>query len=451
MNDRKHTIFAKIREKFREEKAAVGIIYALAAVPAFALAGGVMDYMNVTKEREALQAALDAGTLAALNLSNFNDVEARKVILKYLKGNYYISSSTQLDFNALTVHTEEIRDRTGVKKKVDAVLPAKVKTPFMNILGLSNFSFTVKSQAKRGIGGLEVVLVLDNTGSMRFSSPTGGSKMNELKIAANELIDTLKRVADRPHVKHVKVGIVPFSSHVMIGKWAWRKSWLDHNDVPSKSAWDGALGVRNPDDDLDIIDGDYDDHPVPAVTSGVYQRIVGRWIYIHKGKNRMPVTMLGLQDVKTRINSLKNKINEMHPDGWTYIPGGLAWGWRVLSKKKPYVRGTSYSYARNKGIKKVIVLMTDGENTCDYHENGYLRCDNYISGRQADQRLKRLCENIKNEGIGIITIAFAVRHRETREMLRECSNMGYYTPETGQLVQTFEEIGRKLTALHLSK
>ncbi len=164
----------------------------------------------------------------------------------------------------------------------------------------------------------------------------------------------------------------------------------------------------------------------------------------------MPAVMLGLQNIKTKKQSLVNKINAMEPTGWTYIPGGLVWGWRILSKTKPYTKGVKYSTANKRGIKKIIVLMTDGANTCDYHKNGYLKCGSG-SGTKADQRLKKLCKNIKNKGIGIITVAFAVEDSDTEDMLRECSNMGFYTPETGELAQTFDDIATKLVSLHLSK
>ena len=440
---------AKVRNKIVEEKGVAGIIFALAAVPAFALVGSVMDYMNVLQERDQVQSALDAGTLASLNLENFQKEKVQEAIKNYLEANYNISKNVELNFDKLSVSVSNDKDSTGLRiKKVTATIPAKVKTPFMKLIGLDYYSFTVRSEAKVGSGGLEVVLVLDNTGSMSWSSPAGGSKIEELKKASKALLNKLEKIAKRPNAKIVKVGIVPFSTHVMIGKNSWKRDWLDHNGL-KKSEWDGALGVRNPDEGLDIIDGEYKDYPIPAVKSGVYQKENGKWKYVHKGKDKMPTVMLGLQNIKKKKASLIEKIDSMEPDGWTYIPGGLVWGWRVLSKKKPYVRGTSYSYANSRGIKKVIVLMTDGANTCDYHKNGYLKCGSG-SGRKADDRLKKLCENIKAKNIGIITVAFAVKDSNTEDMLRECSNMGFYTPETGELESAFEDIGNKLISLHLS-
>ncbi len=433
-----------------DEKASAGVIFALASVPALALVGGAVDYMHVLEQRNHVQAALDAGTLAALNLSNLRADSARKVIEKYLRANYANSSHVTLSYADMDVTVVNKTTNNGMKsKQVKASISGKAEMPFLKLIGLGNYSFTVTSEAKVGTGGLEVVLVLDNTGSMAWASSAGGSKMDELKQATKNLLENLEKLSKRPGAETVKVGIVPFSTYVMVNKNAWSKFWLDHNGL-SKSEWDGALGVRNPEYDLDITDGKYDTHPVPAVKNGVYQRYRGTWVYVDYDKSTMPVTMLGLQNIKKKKKALENKIDSMRASGWTYIPAGLVWGWRILSHKKPYVKGVRYSTARKRGIKKIIVLMTDGANTCDYYGDGALKCGSG-RGNDADQRLQKLCNNIKKKGIGIITVAFSVQDINTENMLQACSNMGFYKPETGQLVQTFNQIGQKLVSLHLSK
>ena len=45
--------------------------------------------------------------------------------------------------------------------------------------------------------------------------------------------------------------------------------------------------------------------------------------------------------------------------GGTNQAEGLAWGWRVLSPTAPFTEGAPYG----PDVRKVIVLMSDGENT----------------------------------------------------------------------------------------
>jgi hypothetical protein len=48
--------------------------------------------------------------------------------------------------------------------------------------------------------------------------------------------------------------------------------------------------------------------------------------------------------------------------GGTNQAEGLAWGWRVLSPSAPFTEGRPYNDPSDP-VRKVIVLMTDGENT----------------------------------------------------------------------------------------
>ncbi len=109
----------------------------------------------------------------------------------------------------------------------------------------------------------------------------------------------------------------------------------------------------------------------------------------------------GLSDQHATI---KNKINAMTPSGWTNITIGVAWGMEALSANAPL------SGARAAGTsRKIIVLMTDGENTQNYWKNV-----NVWNGRQwvVDQptrdwinaRTSAACNTAKANGVEIYTV-----------------------------------------------
>ena len=54
----------------------------------------------------------------------------------------------------------------------------------------------------------------------------------------------------------------------------------------------------------------------------------------------------------------------MAAQGATGVGEGAMWGWRVLSPGAPFTDGRAYSTKNN---TKVLVLMTDGQNT--YYPN----------------------------------------------------------------------------------
>ncbi len=129
--------------------------------------------------------------------------------------------------------------------------------------------------------------------------------------------------------------------------------------------------------------------------------------------------------------------------GETYIPAGLIWGWRLLSPEAPFKDGAAYGDA-----DKVIVLMTDGENT---------RSANYpthsaSNPAEADAKLLKICSAIKAKGIRIYTVAFNVTSDEIISLLSQCATDKpyFYNPQTNaELTMAFGNIASKMTAVHL--
>ena len=85
-----------------------------------------------------------------------------------------------------------------------------------------------------GMKRLELVLALDNTGSMSSSN-----KMTQLKLAAKDLLKTLQNAAKKPD--DIKVGIVPFATDVNVGTsnknaaWIRWDEWEEDNGSCSRS------------------------------------------------------------------------------------------------------------------------------------------------------------------------------------------------------------------------
>ena len=453
-------LFRKVRSVARDKKGAVGLMFALAALPAFALMGGIVDYVNIQNERHKLQAALDAGTLAAMRLRNLTANAAKQKIKQYLQTNYHPASGVQVDFDQINVDVST--DSNGVRQ-VTASLNVNVRTTFWGLLGISNANMRVTSQTRAGTGSLEVVLVLDNTGSMGETIPGDSTtKIEALRESAKQLVDILKNASSGSYANSVKVGLVPFTTYVRLETSYWNSPWLTgcknpRNGGPgnctewwvTQSDWEGYIGVRDISTGYDIIDDGYSNYPVPAVARRVraYHRN-GTPYFSEKEVGKMqPLVSL---DDDSQVRALKNKIDDMGADGWTYIPVGLVWGWRLLSNRAPFTEGAPSS---DRNVKKVIVLMTDGANTCRYDNEYYLQCNpDYVDTSVTDDRLRQLCENVKQAGIDIISIAFAVTDTNIRNLMNQCQNMGYYEPSNaGDLASVFNQIANQLTQLHLSR
>lgn len=179
--------------------------------------------------------------------------------------------------------------------------------------------------------------------------------------------------------------------------------------------------------------------------------------------------------------------------GGTNQAEGLAWGWRVLTPNAPFTEGVAFNAERD-NVRKVIVLMSDGENTNvgsdvvmssdysaynhlglwrDYAGGGllnqliggilrgilppqYRRPINssgsyvqYVNQREAD-----LCENIKNDDIEIYTVIFRETDQQTENLMRNCAsgNDHFFRADNAQeLAQAFDAIGTGIGALRITR
>jgi len=180
-------------------------------------------------------------------------------------------------------------------------------------------------------------------------------------------------------------------------------------------------------------------------------------------------------------SSIISRINSMVASGNTNIAQGAVWGWHLLSENEPF-KALPYDSGSN---SKVMILMTDGDNTSNYNGNmnlstlyaayGYPWNDR-PSGAPSNSRLwgnpsntttnlTRLqdemnartlstCTNAKAAGIKIYTIGLSSTNATTIQMLKDCSNGdGYwYFPATSDaLKDTFKQIASQLASLRLAK
>ncbi len=135
-------------------------------------------------------------------------------------------------------------------------------------------------------------------------------------------------------------------------------------------------------------------------------------------------TTASLLPLSTDKTTIKNAINAMVAQGATSILEGAMWGWRTLSPGEPFTQGRAYNTKDN---QKVLILMTDGQNTYyPISQEGFLKSMYDVFGYVArgqlgttstssstwtatmDQRTLQACANIKAAGITIYTVAFQI-------------------------------------------
>ncbi len=492
----KQTITAFFEGFSRSTRGATVVIFAFMAVPVMALAGGVVDYGTALRVKSELSATLDAALLAATQAYALDDtVDTTKMVNDFVEKNYSDAGkkllSTSLVVNDPTISAEG---------EMTARLDVKVPTSFLKLVGFNEFDFSVSSSAMVGGQSLEVAVVLDNTGSM------SGAKLNALKDAATDLVDNL--IQDGKDT--VKMSLVPFADYVNIGVANRFEAGIDvPSDFTYSSTSPAGTSCWNtyPDSTQTCTNSPYEgtcyndgvpysctknnwsctgDKGTPVKVCKEYPEKTKTWNYRWHGCVASRPHDLNVKDEGyatevpglmstwnwcqqispiTRLTSDKmtitDAIDAMKAKRNTYIPAGLAWGWRSISNQTPFADGVAYS---NNTVKKAIILMTDGNNTksmkkwvnkATSNNSGEVWGHNAGNVAQANAMTSELCTNIKAKGIVIHTIAFDVPAGSSVEtLMKNCAGNGgkYFDAEdSDQLSKAFKQIALALLNLRLSK
>nr|WP_295883511.1 TadE/TadG family type IV pilus assembly protein [uncultured Devosia sp.] len=256
-----HRFLSLARRFGRDERGVFAVLFGLMAIVLVALAGAVVDYVSLEQTRNRSQVALDAAALALQPLIfvkplNTADIKSKaQALLRDRLG--IVSGSGQFGVTA------EVSD---IQVNVDdgsLLLVAKMQMPttFVSLVGVPTMSASIQSEATRKKLELEVVMVLDNSGSMQSSS-----RMTRLVDAAKcaTYILMYDKVVDAPGnsntcvpaagaqlVEDVRIGIVPFTMFVNVGAGNAGASWMDTG---------GASVIAN-----DNFDNDDDEDVAPTV------------------------------------------------------------------------------------------------------------------------------------------------------------------------------------------
>ena len=184
-------------------------------------------------------------------------------------------------------------------------------------------------------------------------------------------------------------------------------------------------------------------------------------------------TTAPLLPLSTDKTTIKNAINAMVAQGATSIVEGAMWGWRALSPGEPFTEGRPYNTKNN---QKILILMTDGQNTYyPISQEGFLKSMYDIFGYVArgqlgttstnsstwtttmSQRTLQACDNIKAAGIIIYTVAFQISGDDAKRASpcfrvapQTRTNTMLRVPESSQLLSAFNAIGQDISELRIA-
>ncbi|ETA72209.1 MULTISPECIES: pilus assembly protein [Mesorhizobium] len=192
-----------------------------------------VDVSTVMRAKSNLQNALDAANLGSSHLGDL-DISRTDAFDRYFQANIAGHGELANAQATLTV------DRGVNFIKTKAVASADVNLNFGFLFG-HNRHIAVDASAVESNNQLEVVLVLDNTGSM------AGARMTALRTATKSLLDTLE--ATKSPTRQIRASLVPFVTAVNVNGDEFDPSWIDMDGKSSTN------GVNFP-----VIDGKRPNH-----------------------------------------------------------------------------------------------------------------------------------------------------------------------------------------------
>jgi Flp pilus assembly protein TadG len=269
------------------------------AIPIFLAAGAAIDIARVTREQAAFYNSVDAAALAVASddrsamgtLSGTALENRRKELEDYAKK--FIAADYKDASGGASVITANLTI-TGQEVKIAATID--FPTTIMAITGIKKMTLKTESTIKKAARPVELVMVMDTTGSMG-----SGGKMTGAKAAARALLDTVYdgSLATKSRSEYVRVALVPFAGAVRLDQAGsdFNMNWIDttginpistlnfssvtapstwnnftawaamKKDSTTQLAWDGCVEARkrgNP-----AIDGDLNVNDVtPVSTNG---------------------------------------------------------------------------------------------------------------------------------------------------------------------------------------
>jgi Flp pilus assembly protein TadG len=231
MGREKQVTMSFMQKLLRDQTANTLAIAAAALLPLMAMVGGGIDASRYYMAAARMQAACDAGALAArraMTTSTFTSAH-QTIGLNFFDQNFH---------NGIFGVTNRVRNYTSTNGVVTGTASATLPSTIMGAFGYQSFPLSVSCKAEVNISNTDIMFVLDVTGSMS-ACPNGSecnsgpsSKIVALRSAVVSFYDTVQ-AATSPSAQ-VRYGLVPYSQQANVGFSIPRQYLADNHRYQSR-------------------------------------------------------------------------------------------------------------------------------------------------------------------------------------------------------------------------
>lgn len=375
---------ADFARRFARDEDGTLVIFSIYVFIIILMVGGIgIDLMRLERDRATLQYTMDRAVLAAADLDQ--TLAPAAVVADYL-------AKAGLDSHLSSVTVDE-----GLGYRVvTADASIDVKTQFMHMTGVDSLKAPAVTTAEERIDGVEISLVLDVSGSMNSNS-----RLTNLKVAAKDFVD---QMIENSTDGNVSISIIPYATQVALPDYM-----ISEFNVTQEHTYSNCVNFQS---------NDFNSTGISTVAELERTMHFDPWKDFD-GRDNDPMELVGLDNgldstlpvceamasreilpLSKNTTALKNYIDALMARGNTSIDVGMKWGTALVD---PSLRGVVTSMIADGEVNeafadrpndyddgetlKVIVLMTDGENTAQYYiNNGYRAGDSNIWWNEQEEK-----------------------------------------------------------------
>jgi Flp pilus assembly protein TadG len=341
---------------FRQDEEGSLLIFGLFCfVMMLLLTGVALDLMRFEERRTTLQNTIDRASLAAADLQQ--TLPPKEVVKDYFrKAGLTPPTDSQI---------QVFQSSHGDSRRVSVGVSESMPTWFMKMVGIETLSTPAVSTAEESVGKIEISLILDVSGSM------AGSRINNLIPAAKSFVD---QIFDSAEDDKVSISIIPYSTQVSLSD-----KLISYFNVTTEQTVSNCIEFEPSMGDFTTTAVSFGSNPGDRK----YQRN-GNFDPFYRAsppylRNCDPAADREILPFSSDRTALKTFIGNLQAQGNTSIDLGMKWGAALLDPSmqdvvsnmvssgdlSSVVDGRPFSYDDGQ-VLKIIVLMTDGENTTEY-------------------------------------------------------------------------------------
>lgn len=532
--DRLTRVLARLRAGARDERGVVAVIFALAIAVLIPMGLGVFDVYMATEQRGKLQDALDAAALYAARSNAQTSAAIDAVGDRALAANLQLIDGAVLESSSFTLSGAKVVAQASVRMQALAPAlwehdPVSVDTEVQRAIDRLEIALVLDNTGSMVLNNSPKLATLKTEAKKLVDKLAQAAAMSAepepIKIALVPFSNTVRvqtttSLAGWSPASHTGPGVPNWIDPRAAQHWAGGTN----NDIFNVQtdrltmmqnigqSWAGCVESRRQPFDISEQAPDastpasmfapyfWPDEPDVSGTAkindyltdggsssnffdkerrsakyavGVAWRRTGNFTtdlgmtYTH-GPNA-GCTLQPMIRLTTNTAAIKTAIDNMTAIGETNIPLGMMWGWHALTPNAPLADGAPYGTPH---LRKIVILMTDGENTL-YDSNtgndsyygglgfiwqGMLNGVTGASGTSTrttamNNRLSALCTAMKARKIEVYTVRVEVSSGSS-SLLQNCASAPdkfFDVANVNQLGTAFDAIAAAITNLRITK